>query len=64
MGRIGFTCRHDVTPRSSCKLCMAEDARMNRASTAKPARKPKLSAKERHKFLVEMNRRILSEKDN
>ena len=36
----GLTCRHDVTPRSACKLCKAEDARMRRGPNA-IHRKPK-----------------------
>jgi hypothetical protein len=65
MARTGLTCRHDVTPRSACRLCMAEDNRMRRASqrAAKSPPKPKLSAKERYRLLVEANRRILAEQD-
>ena len=33
MGKPGLTCRHDVTPRSKCKLCKAEDGKMYRASS-------------------------------
>ena len=64
-GSIGFTCRHDITPRSACKACRNEDDRMRRASQrSQPTPKPKcLSAKERHARLVEENIRILAELD-
>jgi hypothetical protein len=54
MTRVGLTCRHDITPRSSCKLCKAEDDLMRRPH--KP-HKPRLSAREANKLLVELNRR-------
>jgi hypothetical protein len=50
MGRIGFPCRHDVTPRSACKLCRAEDDRMRRP----PKRK-------QFRISIEETKRILAE---
>ena len=57
-GPVGFTCRHDVTPRSACKLCKAEDARMRRAATRKPPKAPLATRRAR---LIEENRRLLAE---
>lgn len=53
MGRIGFTCRHDVTPRSACKLCKAEDDRMRRP----------LKRSRKFKIDIEETQRLLAEKD-
>ena len=61
----GFTCRHDITPRSACKFCLAEDARMRRASErSTQAPKPKrATAKERHARLIEENKHLLAEQE-
>ena len=58
MGRTGLTCRHDVTPRSACKLCKAEDRRMGR-----PPKPPKAPLATRRARLIEENRRLLAEQE-